>query len=225
MLDGRRGEQALRPLGEDCDRSDDVGPRLEQRERLAVPPPPLVAGAHAEDATVLDEQLRRGGLGEHGHAQRLGLLAEEPAELGDGQDVVAVVPHRRRRRDAEGRPPREDVHGLPGHLSVRRQVRHRQTPLEEAAERAWIDDGAGQEVRPRLLPLLEDGNRDLAQALANLRVLLQELAEPDRAREPAGAAPDDQDADLDSLVAGIRRSGDRIRSAERGREVERARHG
>ena len=71
-----------------------------------------VAGARADDPPVLDEQLRRGGLRQHGDAERLRLLAEEATELRDGEDHVPVVPHRRRRRDAERRAAREDVDGL-----------------------------------------------------------------------------------------------------------------
>ena len=40
-----------------------------------------VPGAHADDAPVLDEQLRRGRLRNYGDAERLGLLAEEAPEL------------------------------------------------------------------------------------------------------------------------------------------------
>ena len=123
LLDRRAREIALRPLGEHRQAGDDVVPGLEGRERLALAPAPAIAGADADDAAVLDEQLRRGRLREDGDAERLRLLREEAAELGDRDDDVAVVPHRRRRRDADRRAPRQDVHGLARHLAVRREVR------------------------------------------------------------------------------------------------------
>ena len=50
-----------------------------------------VAGAHPLDDPVLDQQLRRGGLGEDVDASLLGFLGEKARQLGDRGDVVAVV--------------------------------------------------------------------------------------------------------------------------------------
>ena len=44
-------------------------------------------------------------------------------------------------------------------------------------------------MRPGLLALLEHRDRNVAEPLAHVRMLLEQLAEPDRAREPAGPAP------------------------------------
>ena len=44
-----------------------------------------------------------------------------------------------------------------------------------------------------LLALLEDGHRNLTEPLADLRVLLEQLPEADRAGEPARPAAHDQD--------------------------------
>ena len=79
-------------------------------------------------------------------------------------------------------------------------------------------------MRARLLPLLEHGDGHLAEALPHVRVLLEQLAEPDRAGEPARTASDDQHADLDPLVRGIGGCADRVGCAERWQEVDRARH-
>ena len=57
--------------------------------------------------------------------------------------------------------------------------------------------------------------------LGDVRVLLEQLAEPDRAREPAGAGADDQDTDVDPLVRGVGRPGDHLAGRERRREVGR----
>ena len=223
-VDGRAREQALRALREHGHLRDDVRARLEGRQRLTVAAAPLVARARADDAAVLDEELRGRGLRQHGDAERLGLLAEEAAELGRGQDVVPVVPHRRGRRDPVRGTARHDVDRLAGHLPVGREVGHRQPVAEELAQRARADDGAGDEVRPRLLPLLEHRDRDLAEALAHLRVLLEELAEPDRAREPAGAAADDEHADVDPRLGRVGGHADRVDRAVRRREVGRPSH-
>src|SRR5262249_53910276 len=100
-----------------------------------------------------------------------------------------------------------------------------EAPAEELAQRARLHDRAGEQVRPRLLPLLEHRDGDLSEPLAQLRVLLEKLSEADRAGETAGAAADDQDPDLDPLLRGIGRRADRVGRAEGRREVERAGHG
>ena len=50
----------------------------------------------------------------------------------------------------------------------------------------------------------------LAEALHQLLVVLEELQEPDRARQPGLSAADDRDADLDALVLGIGDPGDEL---------------
>ena len=97
-------------------------------------------------------------------------------------------------------------------------------PLEQTPQRTWIHDRAGEEVRPRLLPLLEHGNGDFAQPLADLRRLLEQPAESDRAGEPCRTGADDQHADLDALVVGIARRGDEVLRTERRRKICGLRH-
>src|SRR6266702_3663896 len=75
-----------------------------------------------------------------------------------------------------------------------------------------------------LLPLLEDGHRNLAQTLADLGCIFEQLAEPDRAGEPGRAGADDQDADLDPLLRLTRRRGDVVSRAKRRRKVCRPAH-
>src|SRR4029078_11164608 len=143
---------------------------------------------------------RRRSLGQDDGTHGLGLLREEAAELGHREDDVAVVPHRRRRRDPECRTARQHVYGLARYLAVGRKVGGSQAPLEELAQRRRIDDRAGEEMRARLLPLLEHGDGDVAEALADLGVLLEQLAETDRAGETPWAGPDDEDAHVDALL-------------------------
>ena len=103
---GGVGEVAERALGEHGRLGDHVGARLEVGQLLAVLAAALVAGAHALDDAVLDQQLGRGGLGEDVDAGLLGLLGQEAAELRDRGDVVAVVAEVRRHRLQRQRPLR-----------------------------------------------------------------------------------------------------------------------
>ena len=57
-------------------------------------------------------------------------------------------------------------------------------------------------MRAGRLALLEHGDRHVAEPLGDVRVLLEQLPEPDRAGEPGGPGADDQHADLDPLVGG-----------------------
>ena len=52
-------------------------------------------------------------------------------------------------------------------------------------------------MRAGLLALLEHRDRHVAEPLGELRRVLEQLAEPDRAGEPGRPGADDQDADLD----------------------------
>jgi hypothetical protein len=100
--------------------------------------------------------------------------------------------------------------------AVRRYVLDPEVPpAKQAPEAARVDDGSGDEVRADALPLLEHGNRHLAEALGGLGRVLQQLAEPDRAREPRRAGADDQHADVDALFRRIARSGDELVGVER----------
>ncbi len=75
---------------------------------------------------------------------------------------------------------------------------------------------------PGCLPLFEQCDRHVAETLANLGMLLEQLTDPDRAGQAARPAADDQDPDVDPLVGRVRRRGDRVGVAERGRVVGRA---
>src|SRR2546423_968626 len=108
-----------------------------------------------------------------------------------------------------------------------RVERHLGKPLassEEPLQRAWVDDGAGEQVGPGLLALLDHSDRHLAQPLGDGGRVLQQLPESDRAGQPCGAGAHDRDADLDPLVFGIRGRGNRLRDAERRRKFRRTSH-
>ena len=124
-------------------------PGLEVRQLLPVPAAALVAGAHADHAAAGDEQLDRGRLREDRGAALLGALGQPAAELRERGDVVAVVPHRRRRRQPRGAVPGQEEHRLVVHLPVEGHVLDGEPPAEEAPQAARVDDGAGEEVRAR----------------------------------------------------------------------------
>ena len=65
-------------------------------------------------------------------------------------------------------------------------------------------------MRPGGLPLLDDGDGYLTEPLGRLGRLLEQLSQPDRAREPGRPGADDQDADLDPLGRRIGRRGDHL---------------
>ena len=72
-------------------------------------------------------------------------------------------------------------------------------------------------MRSGLLALLQHRDRHLTEPLAQLGRVLEQLAEPDRAREPRGARPDDQHADLDPIVFPVGHPGDVVARIERRR--------
>src|SRR5262249_52791054 len=180
----------------------DIRAGLEVAELLPVLPAPAVAGADAAHAAVAGDQGAPARLGQDRRARLLGLLGEPAAELRERRDVVAVVEHRRRSRDPQSGLGGKEVDGLVRDAAVERQVPGRDPVLEEALQRARVDDRAREQVRPGLLALLEHRHRYLAEPLRQLRRSLQQLPEPDRAGEPGRPGPDDQDAHLDLGLAG-----------------------
>ena len=118
--------------------------------------------------------------------------------------------------------PRQVVDGLVPHLAVEGHIGDALAIPEERPKRARIDDGAREQVRADLLALLEHGERNLAQPLRNLWLVLEQLSEPDRTRETCGACADDQDSDVDALVRRFARLGDRLPPVERRRKISRA---
>ena len=140
----------------------------------------------------------------------LGLLGEPAAELRERGDVVAVVRHRRRRRDARGSPPREEEHRLRLDRAVEGHLLDAHALAEEAPQSARVHDRAREQVRAGRLALLEHRDRHVAQPVREPGRLLEQLAEPDRAGEPGRAGADDQDADVDPLVGGIGGRGDGV---------------
>src|SRR5262245_66314908 len=103
---------ALSSFGEHRDACDDIDAGLEVAEWGALAAAALVAGTDAAHAAVGDEQLLGGCLGKKHGASLFRLLGEPPAELREGGNVVAVVLHRRRRRNPDRAVRREEVDGF-----------------------------------------------------------------------------------------------------------------
>ena len=72
------------------------------------------------------------------------------------------------------------------------------------------------------MPFLDERDRHLAEPVGDVGMLLEQLAEADRAGEAGRPAADDQDPDLDPLVGRVGRLGDELARVERRREVGRA---
>ena len=217
MVERRAGEMPLCALGQDRHARRYVRARLEVPELLAAAPPAAIAGAHAHHpATVHEEPVGR-CLREDGHAERLGLVAEPAAELGQRSDMVTVIHHRGRRRDAQRFSPGQEQHRLPVHLAVERHLVDPRAPLEQPLQRQRVDHRAREQVRTGSLSFLEQGDRNFAEPIRQLGMLLRQLAQPDRSGQTRRACADDQKADVDSLVDRVGRRDDRLRSRPRRR--------
>src|SRR5207302_4180322 len=105
------------------------------------------------------------------------LLDEPPTELRKRRDEIPFVLHRRRRRQSQRTFRGEHVDRLVRNRSEERQLLDSRTSLEQAAQRTRILDRAREQMRSGLLALLEHRYRNLAEALADLRRILEQLAE------------------------------------------------
>ena len=220
VVERRAGEVTGRALGEHRHPGRDVRTRLEVAEWLVLLAPALVAAANADDAPMLDEQPVGRGLGKDERTARLGELREVPRHLGDRDDPVAVIAERRRRRNPERALAREQVHALARHLAVGGDPVELLGPaLEQAPNGARVHDRAGEQVRAGLLALVDECDRNLAEALGRRRIVLEQLAEANGAGEPRRAAADDEHADVDPLVRRVGRRRDHLVARERRRIV------
>ena len=134
-------------------------------------PRPLSPERTPRTTPVLDQQLVARGLGEDVRARLLGLLGQPARQLGDRDDVVAVVLERRRRRDAQ--------RALRGRASSRRPPcrprrvgsasPRRSTSGNSSCSADGPHDRARQVVRPARLALLDDRDRAPRRAAPSAR--------------------------------------------------------
>ena len=223
VVDGGLRQVADRPLGEHGGLGHQVGPGLEVAELLAVAAAALVAGADALDDPVLDQQLVGHGLGEDVGARLLGLLGEEARQLRDRGDVVAVVPEVGRRRLQRDRPLLgQQIDGVLLDLLVDRPIARVEVG-EQLLHRRRHHVRPGDVVGAAGLALLDHRDRDLAELLGQLRLVLEQLHDAVGAGEPGRPAADDDDAGLEALLRRIGRRTDVVRRIERRRELARLR--
>ena len=217
---GGVGEVADRALGEDRRLRDHVRAGLEVAELLAVLAAAAIAGADAFHDPVLDQELGRRGLGEDVDARLFGLFREEAAEFRDRERVGPLFAEVGRGRLQRERFLRgEEVGRVLRHLLVDRRPIARVEVREQPGHRRGIDVGPGEQVRAGDFALLDHRHRDFAELLGQLRLVLEQLHQFDRAGEPGGPAADDRDADLYPLILGIRGRADDIGAVERRREL------
>ena len=169
-------------------------PGSKVRLALAVLADAAIARPHADDAIAVVQHLVAGNPVK---TSTPSASTSPPSHLTNAierDDVVAVIPERRRRDRKRQLPAAgEEVHadrGAPRRRAARPglEVRH------ELAQRRRIEHRAGQRVRADFARLLEHGDRERLAAL-----LLLELGEPQRSRHPGGAAADDQDVDFEGF--------------------------
>ena len=163
------------------------------------------------------------GLGEDVGAGLLGLVGQPARQLGDRDDVVAVVAERRRRRLERQGPVRAQhpVDGVLVDLAVGGPVLGLEVG-EELLQARRAHHRAREVVGTADLALLDHGHRHLAEALHQLRLVGQQLQQLVRAREAGGAAADDGDPDLDALLLVIELALDELLlGVDGGRELRR----
>ena len=188
------GEIPAHAVREDRDLGEDVRTWLEVRLLLAVPPDAFVARAHTHDRRAIEQHRLARKAREQVDTRRFDELAHPLGDLVERDDVVAVVPERRRRDRQPKRPPRrQEVDVVLTHLAFerrrRREVRH------ELGQRRRIQERARERVRADLARFFEDGNRQRIAAFPFLQ-----LGKTKRRREAAGPPADDQHVDFE-LVA------------------------
>ena len=188
--------QLLRQIAADAICQDrhlraNVHSRLEVRALDAMTPNAPVTGPHADDPCSIHQQLASGKAREHVDALGFDEVRQPFPQLLKRNDVVAVVPQRRRREgkiDLAGRCEVVDaivVHFRRDRRALRLEFGH------ELRERPRIEHGAREQMRSRLRGLLEDGDAE------RLACRLLQLRKPQRRRQPCRPAADDQDVDVE----------------------------
>ena len=181
------GERAAHALREQGGPSMQLDARLVAGGPLAVLADAHVAGGDAADAAILGVQhLGRGEAREDLDAQRLGLLRQPAAHVAQADDVVAVVVHLRRRRQADGSLRGQEQEPVLARRRVERGALL--APVgDQLVEGARLHHRAGEDMGADLRALLEHADRELAAMLDG------ELPQADRGGQPGGPGTDDHD--------------------------------
>src|SRR6185437_3759064 len=181
------GQRAATAFGEQRLLADQLDAGREMIGRLAVLADPHAAGGDAaHPPRLVVEHLGGGEAGVDLDAERLGLAGEPATDIAEADDIVAVIVHLRRRRQADRPRRREEDEAVLG----RRRVERRAARLpvgNELVEGARLDHRPREDMGADLRTLLDDADGDLA------RGFLRQLLQPDRGGEARGAGPDDHD--------------------------------
>ena len=133
---------------------------LEHRTFAAVLQAAHIAGRDALHAAILVVQDLGGGeAGIDFHAHRLGLLAQPAAEVTQRDDVIAVIVHLRRRRQAEGPGFGQEQEMVLLGRSVERRALF--LPVrDQFVQRTRLQHRAGQDMRAHFRALFDDADGD-----------------------------------------------------------------
>ena len=161
--------------------------QLEIFGRFAIFAHAQIAGSHTFDGAVfVVEHFGRGETGEDFHPQVLGLLAQPTGEVGQADDVVAVVLCALWQEDAGGAGGtrfRQKAPGVVGHGLVERGTQF--FPVgEEFSQCLGVHDCARQDVRTWLAAFFEHHHRDI------LAFFSSQLLEANGGRQTARATTD-----------------------------------
>ena len=147
------------------------------------------AGDDAAHLAFLDDGLGGGEARVDLDAQRLGLGTQPAADIAEGDDVVPLIVHLRRRRQLVGLRLRQQHEAIV--LGGRRQGGRVVAPVgDQLIQRTRFEHGAGEDVGADLAALLDQADR---------RVRVQ-LLETDRGGEARRATPHDQHVEFHRLA-------------------------
>ena len=188
LLDQQLAEVAARAFGEQHVLRVQFHAELEVGRGLAVLADAQVAGDDAAHRTTLVVQHLRGReAGEDLDPERLGLLPHPARDVGEADDVVAVVLEDRRQHPVRRAPRRrlgQEQEPVLGHRHVQRRALL--LPVgNQFGQAARVHHRARQDVRADLRTLLEHADADV------LALLGRELLQADRRGESRGPGADD----------------------------------
>jgi hypothetical protein len=163
--------------------------------RRAVAAEAAVAGADAGDTVALEQHRLRREPHEQIGAGGLDLPGQPFHELVQRDDVVAVVPERRRgHRQPQLPVGRQQIDAVGRHLAAERRALGREV-RDQLPQRGRIEQRPRQRMGPGLARLLDDGD---GQRLATLGRL--ELGQAQRRRQAGRAGADDEDVYVEGLA-------------------------
>ena len=157
-LEQRLGQRATATLGKDRLPGEKLYTRLEARLVLAVDSNAHVAGGDATDRACLVVQHLGGGKArENFDAEILGLLTQPTAQVTETDDVVSLVVHLRRRRQAHGALAGQEQEAVFANWCLERRTEL--FPIrQQLDERTRFQHGAGQDMSADLGTLLDDAH-------------------------------------------------------------------